>query len=251
MGNNLSVILITKNAERTIETTLKSASWASEIVVLDSGSTDNTLNIAKNYTSKIFISESWPGFGVQRQHAQNYATNDWILMLDADEQISEPLKNSILQAIKGPDCIYEINRISIAFGTVIKHSGWFPDWIMRLYPSKLTKYDDALVHEKLVVPDGIACKKIEGLLIHETYENLSEYYQKMSLYIDSWSSDKKGKKYGGLLIGFGRGIWAFFKMYIVQLGFLDGKTGFVLAYLRMETTIMKYYELGLKNHSNV
>ena len=112
MGNNLSVILITKNAERTIETTLKSVSWASEIVVLDSGSTDNTLNIAKNYTSKIFISESWPGFGVQRQHAQNYATNDWILMLDADEQISEPLKNSILQAIKGPDCIYEINRIS-------------------------------------------------------------------------------------------------------------------------------------------
>ena len=93
MGNNLSVILITKNAERTIETTLKSASWASEIVVLDSGSTDNTLNIVKNYTSKIFISESWPGFGVQRQHAQNYATNDWILMLDADEQISEPLKN--------------------------------------------------------------------------------------------------------------------------------------------------------------
>ena len=166
MGNNLSVILITKNAERTIETTLKSASWASEIVVLDSGSTDNTLNIAKNYTSKIFISESWPGFGVQRQHAQNYATNDWILMLDADEQISEPLKNGILQAIKGPDCIYEINRISIAFGTVIKHSGWFPDWIMRLYPSKLTKYDDALVHEKLIVPDGVACKKIEGLLIH-------------------------------------------------------------------------------------
>lgn len=251
MGNNLSVILITKNAERTIETTLKSVSWASEIVVLDSGSTDNTLNIAKNYTSKIFISESWPGFGVQRQHAQNYATNDWILMLDADEQISEPLKNGILQAIKGPDCIYEINRISIAFGNVIKHSGWFPDWIMRLYPSKLTKYDDALVHEKLIVPDGMACKKIEGLLIHETYENLSEYYKKMSLYIDSWSSDKKGKKYGGLLIGFGRGIWAFFKMYIVQLGFLDGKTGFVLAYLRMETTIMKYYELGLKNHSNV
>ena len=111
MGNNLSVILITKNAERTIETTLKSASWASEIVVLDSGSTDNTLNIVKNYTSKIFISESWPGFGVQRQHAQNYATNDWILMLDADEQISEPLKNSILQAIKGPDCIYEITLI--------------------------------------------------------------------------------------------------------------------------------------------
>ena len=64
---------------------------------------------------------------------------------------------------------------------------------MRLYPSKLTKYDDALVHEKLIVPDGMACKKIEGLLIHETYENLSEYYQKMSLYIDSWSNDKKGK----------------------------------------------------------
>ena len=248
--NTVSVIIIVKNGEEFIERALKSSVWANEIIILDSGSSDNTLEISKKYTNNIHISDTWPGFGKQRQNAQKLATSDWIFMLDADEEISSNLKNSILQAVDGDPAIYQVNRLSEAFGKPVKHSGWYPDWINRLYPKNITSYNDALVHETLVIPGQYKPLKIHGTLRHNTYKNMQDYYGKMSIYIDAWSTQNINKKYGGLFIGILRGTWAFIKMYILKLGFLDGKIGFILAVLRAETTTMKYFDLAIKNKSS-
>jgi (heptosyl)LPS beta-1,4-glucosyltransferase len=170
-------------------------------------------------------------------------------MLDADEEISSNLKNSILQAVDGDPAIYQVNRLSEAFGKPVKHSGWYPDWINRLYPKNITSYNDALVHETLVIPGQYKPLKIHGTLRHNTYKNMQDYYGKMSIYIDAWSTQNINKKYGGLFIGILRGTWAFIKMYILKLGFLDGRIGFILAVLRAETTTMKYVDLAIKNKS--
>lgn len=244
--NTISIVIIVKNGQDFIEKALISSTWADEILILDSGSTDSTLDIAKKYTNNIHISDSWPGFGKQRQNAQQLASSDWIMMLDADEEISLNLQHSIKKAIEGHDDIYRINRLSKAFGHEVKHSGWHPDWINRLYPKKLTTYNDALVHETLVIPEQFKPKKISGILHHETYKSMQDYYQKMSIYIDAWSTQNIDKKTGGFFIGLIRGQWAFFKMYILKLGFLDGFVGITLAILRYETTIMKYVDLKIK-----
>ncbi len=244
--NTISIIVIVKNAEEFVEKALKSAIWANEIIILDSGSTDKTIEIAKKYTKHINVSKIWLGFGVQRQNAQKLASSDWIFMLDADEIISEELKSSIKKAIKEGPAIYQVNRLSKAFGKEIKHSGWYPDWINRLYPNNLTSYNDALVHETLIIPKNYKPIKISGILHHETYKNMREYYQKMSLYIDGWSTQNVDKKTGGYFIGFFRAQWAFIKMYILKLGFLDGFIGLTLAFLRYETTLMKYVDLKIK-----
>ena len=241
----ISIIIIVKNGEEHIEKALKSAMWADDIIILDSGSIDNTISIAKKYTNNIHISEAWPGFGVQRQNAQKLSKSDWIFMLDADEEISSSLQKSIREVIMGEPKIYQVNRLSRAFGTEVKH-GWYPNWISRLYPNNLTTYNDALVHEALLVPENYKPVKIRGTLHHETYISMKDYYQKMSMYIDAWSTQNIDKKSGGLFKGLVRGFWAFFKMYILKLGFLDGQVGFTLAFLRYEQTVMKYVDLKIK-----
>ena len=246
----ISIIIIVKNGEEFIERALKSSVWANEIIVLDSGSTDRTLEIAKKYTNNIHKSSSWPGFGKQRQNAQKLSTSDWIFMLDADEEISEDLQKSVKKIINKEPKIYQINRLSKAFGCEVRHSGWFPDWINRIYPNNLTTYNDALVHETLIIPENHKPLKISGILYHDTYKSMKDYYQKMSLYIDAWSTQNVSKKTGGLFIGILRGYWAFIKMYFIKLGFLDGAIGFTLALLRYETTVMKYVDLKVKKKIN-
>ena len=242
----ISIVIIVKNGEELIEKALLSSTWADEIVILDSGSTDNTLNIANKYTKNIHTSDKWYGFGKQRQNAQKLSSSDWIFMLDADEEISDSLRKSIKEVIMGAPRIYQVNRLSKAFGCEVKHSGWYPDWINRLYPNDLTTYNDALVHETLIIPENYKPVKIYGALRHETYKNMKDYYLKMSMYIDAWSTQNINKKNSGLIIGFLRGYWAFFKMYILKLGFLDGSVGLTLAFLRYETTVMKYFDLKIK-----
>ena len=245
----ISIIIIVKNGEEFIEKALKSSTWADDIIVLDSGSTDDTIKIARKYTSNIHVDNDWPGFGKQRQKAQKLSKSDWIFMLDADEEIDINLQNSIKKAVNGEPKIYQVNRLSKAFGSEVRYSGWFPDWINRLYPNNLTTYNDALVHETLMIPKNYKPIKISGILHHETYKTMNDYWQKMNMYIDAWSSQNIDKKTGGILIGTLRGYWAFIKMYFFKLGFLDGATGFTLAMLRYKTTVMKYVDLKVKKKS--
>ena len=244
----IGVLMIVKNEEKHLAACLDTVKdWVDEIVIVDSGSTDNTANIAKLYTDKFYTNENWPGFGKQRQLAQSYMTTTWVVPLDADERVTPELKEEIERAVHKDEkkTAYKINRLSSAFGKCIKHSGWSPDWIVRLYRNDEAAYNDALVHEKVDAP-GVTLKKIDGYLLHDTYENLHHYLNKTTGYLKAWTDQREGKKKSGLTTAITHAFASFFKMYFLKLGFLDGKHGFILAWLSTHSTFVKYIDLWLR-----
>ncbi|ELR64003.1 Lipopolysaccharide biosynthesis glycosyltransferase [Photobacterium marinum] len=246
----LAVALIVKNEAKNLQACLETVKgWVDEIVVLDSGSSDDTEAVARSYTDKFFVNADWPGFGPQRRLAQSYVESDYILWLDADERVTPELKASILAvlATPKPDTIYSIARLSWVFGRYIRHCGWYPDRVNRLYPTKLTQYNDDLVHEKVEISEDMAVKPLEGDLLHFTYNDLNHYLVKSAGYAKAWAEqrEKRGKRSSisqGLLHAFG----CFFKMYVVKAGFLDGKQGFLLSILSAHSTFVKYADLWIR-----
>ena len=247
----LAVVLIVKNEEKHLRACLDTVKdWVDEIVILDSGSTDQTEAIARQYTDKFYSNLAWPGFGKQRQLAQNYVESDFVLWLDADERVTNELRQDILNVLsqhKGKN-IYRINRLTTAFAKEIRYSGWSPDWVVRLYKTSDTQYNDALVHESVIVPEGFKVIPLNGRLQHFTYEKLGEYTRKTQLYMQSWADQREGKKSASLFSALLHGFFRFFKMYIIKRGFLDGRHGFLLAVLSANTTFTRYADLWLREY---
>lgn len=247
----VGVLMIVKNEQAHLADCLDTVKgWVDEIVIVDSGSTDKTVEIAKLYTDNVFSHNEWQGFGQQRQIAQSYMTSTWVLPLDADERVTEILKENILTAVQKNDLAvcYQINRLSKAFGKLIKHSGWSPDWVVRLYPRQQTQYDNSLVHEQVVVPTTMKSKKLQGNLLHFTFDNLSQYRRKTSLYISSWVDQREGKKKASLSKAVSHAFFRFIKMYIIKKGFLDGRHGLLLAILSANVVFTRYAELWLRDY---
>jgi len=244
----LSVILITKNEEANLKDCLESISFANEIIVVDSQSSDKTVEIAQSFGAKVENTSDWPGFGPQKNRALNLATQEWVLSIDADERVTTELKNEILEIINGPsgvDC-YAIPRLSWYCGKFMKHSGWYPDYVERLFKRGSAKFSDHLVHERLL-PTG-PVKKLNAHFLHYSFKNFSQVLQK----IDSYSSAsaeqavKKGKQ-SSVLKAVGHGLWAFFRTYFLRLGFLDGQQGLALAISNAEGTYYRYIKIWLIN----
>ncbi len=247
-GNNtmLSVIVITKNESSHIARCLGSVTWADEIIVLDSGSTDNTVDICKSFTPHVF-STDWPGYGPQKQRALEKARGDWVLSLDADEYISDNLKHEILNHIQSNDaCGYKTPRLSSFCGKQMKHGGWWPDYVLRLFQRNKGHFSNDNVHEHVIVEGTI--KKLENPILHETYVNLEEALTKMNSY-SSLGAEKlfnKGKKSSFFLALF-KGAWSFFNTYFIKAAFLDGSHGLLLAINTAEYTFYKYMKLYFIN----
>lgn len=246
----LAVALIVKNEAKNLDACLKTvADWVDEIVILDSGSTDETEQVARQYTEKFYVNKDWPGFGPQRQLAQEYVESDFILWLDADERITDELKVSIQQAVakNEPNTLYNICRLSWVFGRYIRHCGWYPDRVVRLYPTQLTQYDDSLVHEKVEISSDMSVKELSGDAIHYTYNDLHHYLVKSAGYAQAWAEqrEKRGKK-SSILEGMLHAIACFLKMYVLKAGFLDGKQGFLLSVLSAHSTLVKYADLWIR-----
>ncbi|MBI1422068.1 MAG: glycosyltransferase [Gammaproteobacteria bacterium] len=245
----LSVVLIVKNEEQVLASCLEKLLWADEIIVLDSGSTDKTLDIAKQFTSHVYVDTDWQGFGVQRQRAQSRATGEWILMVDADEHVTDELRQEIQQVVRedDQDKVYEIPRLAWCFGGYIRHSGWYPGYTLRLYPNKVARYGDQRVHEKLEYPKSVRVERLAGDLIHYTYWDLNQYLTKSTRYASEWAEQHylAGKK-ASLLNGVSHGVYCFLRMYILRAGFLDGKRGFLLALLSTFSTFAKYADLWVR-----
>jgi (heptosyl)LPS beta-1,4-glucosyltransferase len=248
----ISICIICKNEESKIADCLASVSWADEIVIVDSGSTDNTLEIAKEFTDKIFVEESWSGFGLQRRRAEDFATNDWVFAIDCDEIVTEELKNEILSQVNiaSNNDVFYINRLTNFCGQFIYHSGWYPDRIARLYNKVSYRYNEALVHEAL---DCKGCNKIrlKGDLLHYQYDDIYQYINKRNGYANLGAEYKhKQGKQSGILKATSSAIFAFIRHYFLRLGFMDGRLGFVIAIIQMQYTFNKYlftYFLQRKN----
>lgn len=240
MKSTLSVVIITKNEEHDIRDCLESVKWADEIVVLDSGSVDNTLSVAKEYTNNVYVSVDWQGFGIQKNRALLYASCDWILSLDADERVSVALQHEITNAIQfASPVVYQLPRLSSYCGKFIRHSGWWPDYVPRLFKRGEASFSRDLVHERLVFQGEAA--KLTTPLLHITYKDLDEVIAKINQYssLGAENSYRNGKS-GSLISAIAHGLWAFIRTYIFRAGFLDGAEGIMLAISNAEMTYYRY-----------
>lgn len=187
MSTRLSVVMIAKNAADLLADCLASVSWADEVVVLDSGSTDNTVELARSLGARVYSNTDWRGYGIQRQRAQDYATHDWVLMIDTDERVTPELKAAILKVLDAPQrgVIYSIARRNYFLGRFMRHSGWYPDRVMRLYERARYRYNDNLVHESL---DSLGAEVVplSGDLLHLTCRDFSGFQQKQLAYAAAW-----------------------------------------------------------------
>jgi (heptosyl)LPS beta-1,4-glucosyltransferase len=243
----LAAVLIVKNEALQLEACLQSVQgWVDEIIIVDSGSTDNTESIARSFNAKFIVNTDWQGFGQQRQWAQQHCNADWLFWIDADEVVTPELQKSIVKVVRAntPHTVYRINRLSWVFGRFIRHSGWYPDRVVRLYPRALTQYNDALVHEHVIVPAKAVVKELRGDLLHYTYRSVEHYLVKSAHYARAWADKQtqQGRK-ASLLQGVAHAVGCFIKMYIIRQGFRDGRSGFLLAILSAHSAFVKYADL--------
>lgn len=250
----LSIVIIVKDEAENLPACLDTVSWADEIVVLDSGSEDATVEIAKRYTDKVYVNADWQGYGVQRQRAQARATGDWVFMLDADERVTPELRASIEAALAADerDVVYAVARLSWVFGRFIRHSGWYPDYVTRLYARERAAYGPDRVHEKLVIPEGMQTSSLRGDLLHYTYRDLNHYLIKSAHYAAAWAQQRQEQgRRASLSQGLVHGMGCFVKMYLLRAGFLDGRQGLLLALLSAHSTFAKYADLWVRGQSGV
>lgn len=243
----LSVYVMTYNEETKIKDCLESVKWADEIVVMDSFSTDKTLEICRQYTDKI-IQKEFVGFGKLRNMALDKCTHKWVLSVDADERVTDELKNEILEKLaKDPEAdAYFVPRKSHFLGYWIKHCGWYPDFRQPQFFNKTKmKYSEQLVHETYVL-DG-KTSYLKGHVLQYPFLSLDQFFKKMDRYstLRAQEMHKEGKKFkiSQLIINPAA---MFFRMYIAKLGFLDGKVGIILSFLYSYYTMIKYIKLWEK-----
>lgn len=249
MRPTIAAVLIVKNEADNLANCLATLDWVDEIVILDSGSTDDTQKIAEAADARFFTNTAWPGFGPQRQIAQQYVNSEWIFWIDADERVTPELKQSIMRVLDHPtsDTVYSIPRLSWVFGRFIRHCGWYPDRVLRLYPKTLTQYDDSLVHEKVHTPEGVSVKPLQGDLLHYTYDDLQHYLVKSASYAAAWAEQRQAQgKSSSLSQGILHGVACFLRMYVLKAGFLDGRQGLLISLLSAHSTFAKYADLWIK-----
>jgi glycosyltransferase involved in cell wall biosynthesis len=238
----LTIIIAAKNEARNISDCVKSASFADEIIVLDSGSTDGTQQLAESIGAKV-ISTDWPGYGPQQSRGIGLAKSDWVLSLDADERITPTLKAEVLEAIhSGRADGYRLPRLSSLCGTFIRHGGWRPDYTLRLVKREKAGFTHHFLHAHMTVAGTKA--DLKESLIHYSYRDLDDVLEKLNRYASGNAKDmhSKGIK-GSFSKAITHGLWAFIRTYLFRAGFLDGRYGFILAIYNAESTYYKYLKL--------
>ncbi|NOT11143.1 MAG: glycosyltransferase family 2 protein [Methylococcaceae bacterium] len=238
----LSVIIITKNESRNICRCLDSVAWADELIVLDSGSDDDTVALCLRYTEQVFETD-WPGFGLQKQRALKMATGDWVLSLDADEWLTAELTAEIQQAITQSEIDgYWIPRLSSYCGKDIRHGGWWPDYVLRLFQRNRGRFTDNPVHERIII-DG-KTDKLSMPILHEAFIDPEEVLHKINHY-SSLGAEKlyQAGKRTCLIQAILKGLWSFFRTYCLKAAFLDGQEGLMLSISNAEGTYYKYLKL--------
>ena len=244
-GTCVSAVVITKNEEAAIGRCLESLAWAHEVIVVDSGSTDRTIEICTSLGARVHAAD-WQGPATQRNRGIEYATGDWILALDADEWVTDALRREIehtLAGSPGADA-YRIPRLSSYCGRYMRHGGWWPDYVSRLFRRGAARFGGGIVHDHLVYDGPMG--RLRNHLMHEPFTDMSRVLDKLNAY-STWGAQKlqeEGAR-SGLPRAIAHGAWTFFRTYVLRAGFLDGREGFMLAVSNAEGTYYKYVKLML------
>jgi len=227
----LSVVVITLNEEDRIRETLTSVAWADEIVVVDAGSEDKTVALAREFTDHVMI-HAWQGFAAQKNFGIEQATGDWILSLDADEQVEPALREEIVAVLQAPEACdgYRIARRNIMWGRFIRHGRLYPDWQLRLFRRGRGRFLERAVHESIVVDGKVG--RLGAPLLHQSYRDVSDFLRRADRYstlaAEEWARTARPFRATRLVTApFAR----FVSMYVLHRGFLDGWRGFLLAIL--------------------
>lgn len=247
MKKLLSVVIITKNEASNLGRCLASVAWADDIVVLDSGSTDRTMEIAREHGARV-LETPWLGFGKTKQLAVDAATHDWVFSIDADEVVTERLRREMGVILEKPRKQgYRISRRSYYLGRLIRFSGWRSDAPLRLFNRLHGRFNEKIVHESVEMASKAGL--IKAHMLHYTFPTISTHLAKIDNYSGLGAKQllDKGKKVNLVSACF-HGVVKFIKMYLLKLGFLDGKEGFVLAVISSFGVSLKYLRLWELNH---
>lgn len=248
MKNLLSIVIITKNEEDNIQDCLESVKWANEIILVDAQSTDRTVEIAKRYTQRVYVRE-WNGYANAKNFGTQHATCEWIFYIDADERITDELREEIQNKIsdsKSEFVGYMVARRTYFLDKWIKHCGWYPNYVTRLVKKGFGQFNELNVHERLIINGKVG--KLTKDLIHYTDKNLFQYFEKFNNYTTLAANDlvvmNKNFTIKNLLLN---PIFTFIKMYFLRLGFLDGIHGLILCTLSSLYVFTKYAKLWEKS----
>lgn len=245
----LSVTLITHNEAGNIADCLDSVRFADQCVVVDSGSTDDTVALARQRGAEVAIHGDWPGFGPQKNRALDLARGQWVLSLDADERVSPALRQEIEAQLArvGPEesVAFEIPRLTQFCGVWIRHCGWTPDYVLRLFRRGQARFSDDLVHESLrVTHPATRIVRLKQPLLHYSYPTPEHYWRKLERYSRDWARQRHAQ---GRRTTMSRaalsGLVAFVRSYVFRLGFLDGAMGLAVCTMQAQSAFGKYFEL--------
>lgn len=250
-NNRLTAIVIAKNETRNIADCLSALEFCGDRVVVDTGSSDDTAHLARNNGARVF-EKAGLGYAEAKQFATDQCTSEWILWIDADERVPADLADEILQVIekKTEFVAYRLARRAFFLGRWMKHGGWYPGYVTRLFKRNAGRFDTARVHESLIIDGAVGTLKND--LDHYTDDSIHHYFYKFNKYTSLAAEDltDKGRKAGVADLLFRPGIM-FFKMYVMKLGLLDGIEGFLLAVFSSCYVLTKYAKLWEKKHVKV
>lgn len=238
----LSAVLITRNAAAVLAPCLESLAFADEIVVVDSGSSDGTAEIARRFGARL-VQKEWLGFGRQKQYAVDQARHDWVLCLDADETVSPQLAASIQAALAAPvSPVYRMPRRNRFLGRWLSHGEGYPDWSPRLFNRMNARWSDDLVHEKVLY--AVTPGTLQGDLLHDSSDDLTAYLERQNRYttLAARQAYELGRSAGFFHILMSP-VVRFFKFYVFRLGFLDGMPGLLHISIGCMNSYLKYAKL--------
>ncbi|MFA7571636.1 MAG: glycosyltransferase family 2 protein [Sulfurimonadaceae bacterium] len=239
---NISVVVLTKNNENTIEKTLKSLTQFDDVVVYDNGSIDKTLEIVNRFHNVNLVQGEFKGFGWTKNHAASFAKNDWILIIDSDEVVDTQLLEVLKTKTLDEKTVYKLNFKAFYKDIQVKFCGWNNQKIKRLYNKTQTGYNSNDVHEDIMT-EGFKIELLEGNVEHYSYHTISQFVQKADYYSTLFAKNNVGKKSSSPTKAFFNGMYSFFRTYILKRGFLDGYVGLVIAFSHMVTNFYKYIKL--------
>lgn len=247
----ISVAIIVKDGEKYIGQCLQSLAAFDEILLMDTGSTDRTMEIARGFGNVRIEEREFDGFGTTKNRATALTKHDWILSIDSDEVLTPELSQEILSLSLDDSRVYRFSRQSYYNGKFIRGCGWYPDKILRLYNKTRTAFNDNDVHESVMVKTGMTVADLKGAIQHYPYDSAASLVAKSQFYSTLFAEQNKGKQPSSPVKAVTRGLAAFLKGYVIRKGFLDGYEGFHIAFCQGLATYLKYiklYEANRQGH---